>query len=838
MSSHKRWWQAVLAAFLLVFVFAAWIVFAPLQLGGQVTYVIVTGNSMEPGFHLGDLVVMHQVLDYQVGEIVVYRNAELKGLVFHRIIGKDQGHFILQGDHNSWTDSYQPTREEMVGKLWIHIPRAGKTVQWLRLPLNMALMAGAAGGILMTAVLVRPPKRGRGKGRKSASEWFEMMKKRSLRDLVASLGQRAPLKALRARRSRAIVLRPERPAPVRDQETRGWSGIIEALFFVFGLLAFASLVLGFFAFYRPLWRTVPDDVSYQQTGAFSYTAVVPPGVYDSSTLNSGEPVFSKLTCFLNLKFDYTLAGDDLQGLTGTHQLTAQVLETNSGWQRTIPLEQETTFSGNTFTTQNNLNLCQVEQIVAAMEQKTEFQSPYYTLVITPSVTVAGKVSGRELQDTFDPSLALQFDQVHFFLAKTDPLLGDPLNPSVTGILTGVRTEANTLALLGKEFLISNLRTYVIAGLVFSLVGLLSLVSFIVIVARRSQESLVQMKYSSMLVDIHDRALELSTPAIDVVSMDDLAKLAERHNSLILHERHGLIHHYLVQGDRITYRFILDERGGNLPEILSRQQLEDNLQQGIERGEFQVYYQPIVSLADGKITTVEALLRWQHPERGLISAAEFISIAERTGLIDKIGEWMLLVACSQFKKWQRAGMQIALAINLSEYQLERDPAESISRVLQKTGVDPRTIQVEVSEANMIKNVSAVLPGLQKLTDLGIKLSVDNIAGQSSLSAFEQFPINSIKLDRLVIEKISNPENATTIGAMITEGIKLGLNVVAEGVETEEQLEFLRSHRCTLAQGYLLGRPAPADEVTILLEKSRNPDRSKPAKRRPRSKEVAG
>jgi EAL domain-containing protein (putative c-di-GMP-specific phosphodiesterase class I) len=170
-------------------------------------------------------------------------------------------------------------------------------------------------------------------------------------------------------------------------------------------------------------------------------------------------------------------------------------------------------------------------------------------------------------------------------------------------------------------------------------------------------------------------------------------------------------------------------------------------------------------------------------------------------------------------------------------MERDPAEMIARVLQKTGVDPRSIQIEISEANIVNNVSTVLPGLQKLTDLGIQLSVDNIAGQTSLSALEQFPINGIKIDRLVIEKISNPENATAISAMITEGINQGWNVVAEGVETEEQLEFLRSHLCTLAQGYLLGRPAPADVVTLLLEKNRKPDSLKPKKRRTSTKEEA-
>ncbi len=443
---------------------------------------------------------------------------------------------------------------------------------------------------------------------------------------------------------------------------------------------------------------------------------------------------------------------------------------------------------------------------------------------------------RDLQTAFNPQLLFLFDKVHFYLFKSD-VVPDPLNPSQAGLIEGTRTQPNVLPLLGLKLDVARMRTLSLVGLGLSLGGLLILGFYISRKVRSSQEALVQMKYSSMLVDVQDNSLELTEPAIDVVTMDDLAKLAERQNTLILHETRGLTHRYLVQGDRITYRYIVDESGKSLPEVLSIQELEDSLKRGIDKGEFQVFYQPIVSLSDGKITTVEALLRWQHPERGLISAAEFISIAERSGLIDKIGEWMLQVACTQFKKWQNAGMHIGLAINLSEYQLERDPAEIITGVLQKTGVDPKTLQIEISEANINKNLSLVLPGLKKLTDLGIQLSVDNVGGQSSFSAFEQFPINSMKIDRLVIEKISNPEDATNIGAMITKGIGLGLNVVAEGVETQEQVEFLRSHMCTLAQGYLLGRPASAAEVTLLLEKSRIKSRSKPSKKQSRSKEVA-
>jgi hypothetical protein len=141
------------------------------------------------------------------------------------------------------------------------------------------------------------------------------MKMRSFREFVTGISSKAPWNAFGTKKNRVIVLKTAEPAPLQKGETRNWSGIIEGLFFVFGLLAFASLVLGYFAYTRPLWRTVSDDVSYQQTGVFSYSAVVPEGVYDSRKLITGEPVFSKLTCFLNLQFDYALAGDDLQEIT-------------------------------------------------------------------------------------------------------------------------------------------------------------------------------------------------------------------------------------------------------------------------------------------------------------------------------------------------------------------------------------------------------------------------------------------------------------------------------------------------------------------------------------------
>jgi signal peptidase I len=835
MSSPKRWFNAVLAAFLIIIVLSAWILFAPLQLGGQATYVMVNGNSMEPAYHLGDLVIVRQVPIYNVGDIVVYRSAELNSFVFHRIIGTNLDHFIFKGDNNSWTDSYQPTMKELVGKLWIYIPKAGRIVQWLRLPTMMAILAGAVGIVLMVAIFMGRSKPGRKKLRISGSEWLNSMKKRSFRDLVTGFTQRLHSKPFSRQKSGDIVPKTNELIPVQSNQTRSWSGMIEGMFFVLGLVAFASLVMGGFAFTRSVFQSVTDNIKYQQLGVFSYDTTAPAGVYDTTSVTSGDPLFPKLNCVVNLQFMYNMLGNQSQILSGTHELTATILDDLSGWQRTIPLETKTVFSGNSFVSNSSINLCLIEEIVATMESATDLNQTSYSLIVDPRVTITGQMAGRDLSTTFEPKLLFLFDKVHFYLFKND-MVTDPLNPSEDGLIVGTSTQPNVFHLLGISLEVGKLRTVSVIGLSVSLLGLVLVGLFISYKVRNSKDALVQMKYASMMVDIHESSLELSAPSIDVVTMDDLAKLAERHNSLILHETHGLTHQYLVQGDRITYRYIADDSGSNSPEVMSMKQLDDSLREGIERGEFQVYYQPIVSLTDGKITTVEALLRWQHPERGLISAAEFISNAERTGLIDQIGEWMLQVACSQFKEWQTAGMKIGLAINLSEYQLERDPSEIIARVLKNTGVDPRTLQIEISEANIIKNMSTAISSLNKLTDLGIQISMDNMAGQSSLLSMEQFPINSMKIDRLVIEKISNPEDATMISAMITKGINMGLNVVAEGVETEEQLEFLRSHMCTQAQGYLLGRPAPAAEVTLLLEKSRNAHPSKGVKKQPRTKEA--
>ena len=480
-----------------------WAVFLPIQLGGQAAYVIISGNSMEPGFHLGDLVIVRQSAAYQVGDIVTYYNAELSQNVIHRIIGLGPGYFILKGDNNSWIDSYQPVKDEMVGKLWLHIPNAGKVIEWLRAPISLALLIAAMGGVLMTSTLTNQPQQ-RGKNKQKPANW-------------------------------------------------GW---MEIALSVLGLAILLFLFLSILAFTRPTSRTL-DDMPYQQAGTFFYSAAGKAGVYDSDTVRSGEPVFPKLTCQINLGFAYNLTGVLLQDVTGTQQLSAKITDDESGWQRTIVLNTPAPFSGPSFSTSATLDLCQIEELVSSVEEETGFHPNIYTLNIVPYVSVAGKIAGQEFHDTFEPQLTFKFDKLHFYLAQGEAQV-DPLNFSKQSILSGAGEEDNTLSLLGLEFRIIDVRVISVLGLFLLLVGASVAGLTIYNTAQRSQDTFIRLRYGSLLVDVYDRGLETISPIIDVASIDDLAKIAERQSAMILHLVRDSLHFYFVQSNGTTYRYVMSE----------------------------------------------------------------------------------------------------------------------------------------------------------------------------------------------------------------------------------------------------------------------------------------
>lgn len=287
---------------------------------------------------------------------------------------------------------------------------------------------------------------------------------------------------------------------------------------------------------------------------------------------------------------------------------------------------------------------------------------------------------------------------------------------------------------------------------------------------------------------------------------------------------------LMHADTAMYK--AKEQGGNSYQAysksmnataLQRLTLESSLRRALEREEFEVHYQPIIDGRTGVPTAAEALVRWRHPELGLLLPSEFIPLAEENGLIVSLGEWVLQSACTQNRAWQEAGLPpVRVVVNLSSRQLVRSITESVSRVLQATGLESRYLGLELTESVLVNHQKEGTDTLHALRAMGLHLSVDDFGtGYSSFSYLKHFPLDTLKIDRCFVREItSDPDDAAITTAIIAMGHALGLKVVAEGVETEAQLAMLRRQGCDEMQGYLFSRPAPADQFAQFLAGKRN------------------
>jgi len=249
-------------------------------------------------------------------------------------------------------------------------------------------------------------------------------------------------------------------------------------------------------------------------------------------------------------------------------------------------------------------------------------------------------------------------------------------------------------------------------------------------------------------------------------------------------------------------------------------LETNLRRAIHNEEFLIHYQPRVSVDSLEITGVEALVRWQHPQLGLISPAEFIPLAEDTGLIVPIGEWVLRNACLQHKRWQDQGFAtIHMGVNISARQFhEQDVIETVIRTLDETGLAPEYLELELTESSIMKNADLAADVLIRLKRMGINISIDDFGtGYSSLASLKRLPIDALKIDQsFVRDATTDPDDAALVMAIITLAHNLRLKVIAEGVETEEQLRFLHLLRCDEIQGFLFSKPLPVEALVSLFE----------------------
>ena len=246
--------------------------------------------------------------------------------------------------------------------------------------------------------------------------------------------------------------------------------------------------------------------------------------------------------------------------------------------------------------------------------------------------------------------------------------------------------------------------------------------------------------------------------------------------------------------------------------------ETNLRRALERGEFTMHYQPLVELASGRLDGAEALLRWPQSDQRVVTPAEFIPIAEDTGLIVPLGEWVLLEACSQAAAWQVQHPGLRIAVNLSARQFrQRNLIGMIEQVLGETRLAPSLLELELTEGMLMHNVEETALILARLDEIGVRLAIDDFGtGYSSLSYLKRFPIHTLKIDRSFVRDIStDPDDAAIVTAIVAMARSLNLRVTAEGVESSEQGTFLTSLNCDMAQGFYFGRPMPASEFVARL-----------------------
>ena len=288
----------------------------------------------------------------------------------------------------------------------------------------------------------------------------------------------------------------------------------------------------------------------------------------------------------------------------------------------------------------------------------------------------------------------------------------------------------------------------------------------------------------------------------------------KHADLAMYQAKGL--------DRNNFQFFSREMN-NI--VLERMMLENSMRKGLERGEFFLVYQPQVDARTGSIFGMEALLRWQHPDLGLLLPDKFINLAEENGLIIPLGEWVLRCACRQNKAWQEEGLPpVCVAVNLSakqfgQYHLD----ELVAATLLETGLDPEWLELELTESMLMKDIEQNATLLKKFKEMGISLAIDDFGtGYSSLSYLKNFPISRLKIDRSFVQDITtNPDDAAIARIIIDIARALNLNVIAEGVETRAQMQFLSFNNCVEMQGYLFSRPVRAEVFAELLRNGLNP-----------------
>jgi signal peptidase I len=503
----------------------AWLVAGPAQLGGRTTYVATHGISMEPRFHTGDLALVRPAADYRIGQVVAYRSTVLRSVVLHRIIARDGDRYVFKGDNNDFVDPIHPRRTELIGRLWLRVPRGGTVLAWLRTPAIAAVLCGA---VAMLLLWPRRRRRRRDRHRGKAG--------------------------IRARGAPSMTGGPARLSNPNAQLLVTGCAVV----------AMACLVLGLLAWTRAPSHPVAAKVAYTQKVRFSYRADAPAGaVYPSGTVKTGDPIFVRLVRQVRVKVAYRLVSAAPSELAGTQELLLR-LSSPTGWSRTIPLQPPTPFHGSSSSAWVTLDLDRLQALIHRVETLTGAPAgAAFSLDILPRLRVKGTLAGRALAARYEPTLSLQLDPLQLRSGSGSAAAGPggtassalpaAFTPSRPGSVAATAATASRLSLGRHGLRVGTARWIALIGFLLAVaVGLLTTIR-----ERRRPTDLsmqIHARYRHLIVPIAAIMHNPDQPIVDVMTIDALAQVAERCERVILHHHRIGGESYLVDDEGTLYRY--------------------------------------------------------------------------------------------------------------------------------------------------------------------------------------------------------------------------------------------------------------------------------------------
>ena len=521
----RRFRSGIITATLIALAAAAWLFLAPTRIGGSTTYVITSGISMEPHFHTGDLALVRPTDRYRVGEVVAYHSSALHVVVLHRIVAIHDGHYTFKGDNNSFLDPVRPTRAQLIGVLWVHLPQGGRVLKFIHSPVTAAVLCGFA-----ALLLFGTGKRPRRNERRNGS---------------------------RPRTSKTVNIM-DRVTPLAPS--------LRTLLVTFAVATGACvLALGYVAM-RPATQTQTGHVPYAQHVSFTYHAAARAGsVYPNGAVTTGAPIFLALVHRVGFNVSYRLTSSVSERLSGTAQLALN-LNGPTGWDRTISLSALRHFSGGRITVPATLDLRALQSLLLDVQKETGLPDAVgYTVSVVLRVHVNGTLAGQPVNAKFAPVATFQLQPQELqpvaspaagaaSIAGTGAASGSGgLTPSQSGTVSTHSVVANPVSFAGHDFSRETIEWVAGAGLILS-----ALATLLLAVLRQRNRAFdeaarIRTRYGHLLVPIVVGE-DLGWPPVDVTSFKALARLAESAGQLVLHHQADAVDTYLVNDNGTVYRY--------------------------------------------------------------------------------------------------------------------------------------------------------------------------------------------------------------------------------------------------------------------------------------------